>query len=245
MTGRLFTHFKHEELKKQVQQIHDKEHETKKAKKTTIVQERFNNDMFEIDDSFKLPYGLGFDHVIKKKTDLINQQKFQNYKVMDELIHKLGYMDYRDALACNKYIIEAKRHGDYHQKARSKILQIAMAKYNAQKRLEIEQKAAQTPTTQMEKDEAKLNVIMNGDAEMAELYKEIYGDIKAEREFDENDANRIHNKYAYLYDGKTMSKKKESEKYELQNEKEKLDDYLTTDISDPELDLIYKRYKIK
>jgi len=33
---------------------------------------------------------------------------------MDDLVTKLGYMDYRDALACNKYIIEAKRSGDYH-----------------------------------------------------------------------------------------------------------------------------------
>jgi hypothetical protein len=28
---------------------------------------------------------------------------------MDALVEKLGYMDYRDALACNKYILEAKR----------------------------------------------------------------------------------------------------------------------------------------
>jgi len=28
---------------------------------------------------------------------------------MDTLVEKLGYMDYRDALACNKYILEAKR----------------------------------------------------------------------------------------------------------------------------------------
>ena len=40
--------------------------------------------------------------------------KVWNNKVMDELVEKLGYMDYRDALACNKYILEAKRHGDYH-----------------------------------------------------------------------------------------------------------------------------------
>ena len=33
---------------------------------------------------------------------------------MDELVEKLGYMDYRDALACNRYIIEAKRSKDYH-----------------------------------------------------------------------------------------------------------------------------------
>ena len=33
---------------------------------------------------------------------------------MDELVESLGYMDYRDALAANKYIMEAKRHGDYN-----------------------------------------------------------------------------------------------------------------------------------
>lgn len=70
--------------------------------------------MFDYDDTYKLPYGVGYDHIIKKKTDMINKQKFQNNKVMDELVEKLGYLDYRDALACNKYILEAKRHQDYH-----------------------------------------------------------------------------------------------------------------------------------
>ena len=69
---------------------------------------------------------------------MIDKQKFWNNRVMDELVNKLGYMDYRDALAVNKYIIEAKRHGDYHQQARSKILTVAMSKYNSQKRVDIE-----------------------------------------------------------------------------------------------------------
>ena len=45
---------------------------------------------------------------------MIEKDKFWNNKVMDELVEKLGYMDYRDALACNKYILEAKRSNDYH-----------------------------------------------------------------------------------------------------------------------------------
>jgi hypothetical protein len=45
---------------------------------------------------------------------MIDKQKFWNNRVMDELVESLGYMDYRDALACNKYIMETKRHGDYH-----------------------------------------------------------------------------------------------------------------------------------
>jgi hypothetical protein len=68
----------------------------------------------EIEDTFKLPYNLGYDHIIKEKTDMLNQQKTLNYSAMNELVEKLGYMDYRDALACNKYILEAKRNGDYH-----------------------------------------------------------------------------------------------------------------------------------
>ena len=69
-----------------------------------------------------LPYNAGFDDVIKKKAELIDSQKETNNKVMDDLVLKLGYMDYRDALACNKYILEAKRSGDYHQIARGRIL---------------------------------------------------------------------------------------------------------------------------
>jgi len=61
-----------------------------------------------------LPYNFGFDHIIKKKADLINNKKFYNNKMMDNLVEQIGYLDYRDALAANKYILEAHRHGDYH-----------------------------------------------------------------------------------------------------------------------------------
>jgi hypothetical protein len=61
-----------------------------------------------------LPYGLGFDYLIKRKMDTIDKEKVWNNKVMDQLVEKLGYMDYRDFLTCNKYIIEAKRSKDYH-----------------------------------------------------------------------------------------------------------------------------------
>lgn len=147
ITGRLYAHLKHEELKAQVQQIHDKENaisssglENLKASELTKLkgEKGVFFEKMEYDDTYKLPYGVGYDHVIKKKTDLINKQKTWNNRVMDELVEKLGYIDYRDALACNKYILDTKRHGDYHQQARAKVLSIALAKYNAQKREEIE-----------------------------------------------------------------------------------------------------------
>lgn len=81
-----------------------------------------------MDDQFQLPYGAGFDQIIKKKAELIDSQKLENNVQMDALVEKLGYMDYRDALACNKYILEAKRSGDYHQQARARVLQTAFSR---------------------------------------------------------------------------------------------------------------------
>ncbi len=85
---------------------------------------------------------------------------------------------------------------------------------------------------------------MDEDTDMARLYREAYGDIKADKESDYNEAKRIHDKYAYLNDGRTLDSKKESSVYDLHNEKPSLEEeMLTTELSDEGLDLIYKRYK--
>ena len=265
MTGRLFAHLRQEELRQAVQDIHDKETSAsgdaaaESLSSAAIKEKGVWVDHFDYDDQFKLPYGVGYDHVIKKRTDMIDKQKFWNNRVMDELVESLGYMDYRDALACNKYIMETKRHGDYHQQARAKILGVAMSRYNAQKRLEIEQKAAAAfaqgkiaagkdedaaVVVQQQKDETKLKVIMQEDPEMARLYREAYGDIKAEKEHDYNEAQRIHEKYAYLFDKKNLDNKVPTSRYDLQNERPSPEEeILTTELSDAELDLMYKRYK--
>lgn len=81
--------------------------------------------------------------MIKEKADLINNKKFKNNQLMDDLVQQLGYMDYRDALAMNKYILEAKRHGDYHQQARARTLTLALNRMNRLKREEIDIKVNQ------------------------------------------------------------------------------------------------------
>jgi hypothetical protein len=64
---------KHEEMKQAVSAIHKKEKiDDSKAKVQIGASENYAAPDFEIEDQFKLPYGLGFDHVIKKKADLIN-----------------------------------------------------------------------------------------------------------------------------------------------------------------------------
>ena len=83
---------------------------------------------------------------------MIDKQKYWNDKVMDQLIEKLGYMDYRDFLACNKYIMEAKKHGDIHQETRAKILTIAMRQLSTIKREEIEKQSTKAGKTNEERE---------------------------------------------------------------------------------------------
>jgi hypothetical protein len=98
----------------------------------------------------------------------------------------------------------------------------------------------------MDRDEAKLRVILDEDADMGRLYQEAYGDVKADKEADYNEAVRLQEKYSYNKHG--LGGRKESEKYNLA-EREKRpetveEEMLTTEMSDEGLDLIYKRYKL-
>lgn len=83
-------------------------------RKTRSTREGLPIPTFDIDDTFNLPVGTMYDYVIKEKAEKIDSQKVFNNDKMDQLIEQLGYMDYRDALACNKYILEAKRSKDYY-----------------------------------------------------------------------------------------------------------------------------------
>lgn len=65
---------------------------------------------------------------------MMNNNKLQNNRTMDDLVQKLGYMDYRDMLAVNRYILDSKREGDYKQQARAKTLAIAMSQMTRLKR---------------------------------------------------------------------------------------------------------------
>jgi hypothetical protein len=122
-TGRLLSHMKHVEMKNFIRDVKIKEGSLKKSEymsEMEQVQDLMKNEkkanLFKanIDEEFNLPYGFGFDYIIKEKGDLITNKKTLNNQLMDELVEKLGYLDFRDALAANRYILEAKKHGDYH-----------------------------------------------------------------------------------------------------------------------------------
>ena len=79
MTGRLFAHLRQEELRSAVQEIHNKETGASEdaasaTSDASLIKEKgVWVDRFEYDDQFKLPYGVGFDSIIKKKADMIDK----------------------------------------------------------------------------------------------------------------------------------------------------------------------------
>jgi hypothetical protein len=111
------------DIKQEVQRIRDNEQKDGRGKAKEKSSRLKDEELPEIQDEFNVEVGTPFDYIFKERAELIDSQKAANNKMMDDLVASLGYMDYRDALACNKYIIEAKRSGDYHQIARGRILE--------------------------------------------------------------------------------------------------------------------------
>ena len=86
---------------------------------------------------------------------------------MDELIVKLGYLDYRDFLAVNKYIIDNKLHSENQNTVRQKILQTAIQKLKTDEGKEIVKEAWDNleKTGGENLDEKKLQVIFKHNPE--------------------------------------------------------------------------------
>jgi hypothetical protein len=78
---------------------------------------------------------------------------------------------------------------------------------------------------------------------LAKLYRETYEDIKNDKEADEILANRVYEKYQYMFDSEGKPFTKPSDQYDLANKRTEEEIIFSTDMSDPESDLIYKRYK--
>lgn len=71
--GRMYSHIKFEEMRQKVQQIRDNETlAMQKVRKTRATREGTPSPVFEIDDTFNLPIGTEFDHIIKEKAEMID-----------------------------------------------------------------------------------------------------------------------------------------------------------------------------
>lgn len=190
--------------------------------------------------------------MIKKKADLIDSEKYANNKVMDQLISELGYMDYRDALACNKYILEAKRSGDYHQLARSRVLELALSGLDQRRRTELERSAAKQASNSVEPhedpkssaDQIKLNMLMRQDPSVAVMFQDELHQIRDDKEADVRRVDAIHKRFDYLRDADSRAGRLHSAAYDDVPSEDYEDHQPSTQLEDPEDHEIYTRYKV-
>ena len=102
------------------------------------------NDM-SVDTETQLPLGLGFDDEINKLKQGQEIGKGKSFDCMDNLITKLDYLDYRDLLCVNKYIIDGKKDKQYSQRARADVLAFAMYKLDKKKKAHVEEAFSKKP----------------------------------------------------------------------------------------------------
>ena len=188
---------------------------------------------------------------------------------MDQLVEQLGYLDYRDALAANKYILQTKRAGDYHQAARAKALSLAFARMSRLKREQIEKQAAQEAQADAQaskkkskkkegaeddrqggesmaeaRAQKKLDLLMDQDATVAQLYQEAYKDAKAEGEREMDELKALHGRFDHYLDPTRMAGTLPTRWYDPKALDDSENIQYSTDFTDLEEDLMYKRYKM-
>lgn len=134
-----------------------------------------------IDDDTGLLYGIGFDTFIHK-INRDRQEILSKDNKIDLLVEKLGYLDMREFLVLNRYILEAKNHNDALVQTKAKYLEEAMGRFTKEKREEVKDKLSiidsQQKKTQNEKLDEKINYMLTNYKELNEIFYENYYKIK-------------------------------------------------------------------
>jgi hypothetical protein len=86
---------------------------------------------------------------------------------------------------------------------------------------------------------------MAEDAIMAQVYQQMYNEVKTGAEQEMDDLKKLHNKFDYYYDKDKMADKLPSRWYNVEELDKDGDLQYSTEFTDSADDLIYKRYKVQ
>lgn len=94
------------------------------------------------------------------------------------------------------------------------------------------------------KAEKKLQMVMDEDNIVAQVYQEVYSEIKENAELDANNLKELHQKFDTFYDKEQMQNKMETAWYDP----DVIDNYdeldFSTEWTEEADDIMYKRYKL-
>lgn len=155
-----------------------------------------------IDDDISVMERIGW----KNFATLMGSKQKKNFNKMDKLIEALGYLDYRDLLAANKYMLESKKKSNYHKYARGQVLAAAMGRLeyiiSNESKKTIENKVSEakaTPNiTEEELQDFKLKVLLEEVPEFKQQYRDHYKQNQYTMEY-----NKV---FSYINDNTKLQK---------------------------------------
>lgn len=170
-----------------------------------------------IDKDTNLVYGLGFDNLI---TNNLSSQKSSEDRQLQYLINKLGYVDFRDFVALNKYVLEAKNHDDLVNQTKSRFLQMALQKVNQNQKEELKKNLrkideANKDLKVKDKNDLKIDYLLNNYEESKELFYNYYYKLKELNERDDSRTMNEFEKYEKMVKSINNSNLKQNDKDEL------------------------------
>lgn len=194
-----------------------------------------------VDKETGLIHGVGFDHLISSSLasskEETSDEKFKGAN-LNQLINKLGYLDFRDFVALNKYIIDASNHEDLVNQTKSKFLQIAMQKMNSYQKEELKKNfrkidESNKDSKTKERNDLKIEFMLNNIEESKELFYNYYYKLKEMNEREEAKAMNEFEKYEQMAKSLQDSKTKSSDlddtlgyNIDSNNKKYDLNDYM-------------------
>jgi hypothetical protein len=175
-----------------------------------------------------LLYGLGFDDYISER--IRNTEVKDTTNELNELVEKLGYLDLRDFIAINKYILQARNHEEYINQAKAKVLTVAIEKMNEGKNnelLDTFKKLDESNLNPSEVQNLKLEYIFNNYEDAKKFFYKYYYELK---EFKEKEEQKILNDFD-KYE-KMMKIRNEQQKRKTQTKESAFDKYMDQIISE-------------
>jgi hypothetical protein len=137
------------------------------------------------DESTGLLYGLGYDHIISEKIRNMGVQ--DTNKHLNELVEKLGYLDLRDFIAINKFILQGRNHEENVNQAKAKLLQTAVQKMTELKNTDVINafKKIDADFDKNQGGDIKLDYLFNNFEDSKKLFYKYYYDIKEFKNMEE------------------------------------------------------------
>jgi hypothetical protein len=95
----------------------------------------------------------------------------------------------------------------------------------------------------LNKEKIKLDLVMDNDPIISKLYREVYGEIKEQSEKSDRNYEELHSRFDQYLNKDVMSNKLDSEFFDLQKVNNEFVGQLSTDFSDFEDMVVYRKYK--